>query len=366
MTLSGQQYQQLTYALLNAFPSLVRLDEMIRFRLDKNIHAIALGDDLKEIIFKLVRAAEAEGWIIQLIVAARESNPGNAMLLAFAQQFNLAPATPSHRALERIIKSKNRFLDINMWRERLGKIETQVCRVEIESNLGTVYGTGFLLGPDIVMTNYHVVEAVIKGERGQTTSQGLWAMPSNAILRFDYKQLADGTTLNPGTICRLASHKWLIDSSPYASDTRLARSDQLDYALLRVDHTIGYEPVGKNPEPEAPLRRWIKVPKHAYDFQPGTSLIIVQHPDAQPLKLAIDTDTIIGLNGNGTTVTYKTNTLPGSSGSPCFNIDLELIALHHSGDPNFNPTYNAGTPFTAILDLLDKRGLRGELDEQQS
>jgi len=26
-------------------------------------------------------------------------------------------------------------------------------------------------------------------------------------------------------------------------------------------------------------------------------------------------------------------TLPGSSGSPCCNTDLKLVALHHAGDP---------------------------------
>ena len=41
------------------------------------------------------------------------------------------------------------------------------------------------------------------------------------------------------------------------------------------------------------------------------------------------------------------------------------VALHHSGDPNFDPAhkpdYNEGIPFTAILALLEKRGLIEEL-----
>jgi V8-like Glu-specific endopeptidase len=68
-------------------------------------------------------------------------------------------------------------------------------------------------------------------------------------------------------------------------------------------------------------------------------------------------------------VTYKTNTEAGSSGSPCFNANWDLVALHHSGDPNFDPghkpTYNEGIPFSAIANLLHERGHTDKLGEQQ-
>ncbi len=88
--------------------------------------------------------------------------------------------------------------------------------------------------------------------------------------------------------------------------------------------------------------------------------MVLQHPDAAPLKLALEMSGIVALNGNQTRVTYTVNTEGGSSGSPCFNTDWELIALHHSGDPNFDrrdkPTCNQGIPFAAIMALLAKRG----------
>ncbi|NES87262.1 MAG: metallophosphoesterase, partial [Moorea sp. SIO2B7] len=40
-----------------------------------------------------MKAARAEGWVDKLIERARESNPGNPALLAFAQEWNLATAT---------------------------------------------------------------------------------------------------------------------------------------------------------------------------------------------------------------------------------------------------------------------------------
>lgn len=352
MKLTGQQYKQLVEALIEAFPSQQRLAEVVKFRLDKNLNAIAMGDDLQAIVFRLIQAAEAEGWVDKLIAGARESNPGNPKLFVFAQEFNLATTIPpqlsGRGALEKIIKKTNSFLDVNKWREKLGTIEAQVCRIEITKKDNTKeFGTGFLIAPNAVITNYHVIEPVDLGK----------ANPSNVILRFDYKQLADGKIINKGIEYRLVEDNWLIDKSPYV-ENQLPTSDELDYALLRVDGVPGEEQIGKNPEPNSPQRGWIELPTEPYyQFLPDTPLLIVQHPNAQPLKLAFDTEAIIGINENGTTVRYKTNTEPGSSGSPCFDINWNLVALHHSGDPDWNPTYNAGTPFSAICSRLKEQGL---------
>ncbi|WP_287265780.1 effector-associated domain EAD1-containing protein [Moorena sp. SIO3A2] len=93
MKLNGKKYQQLTNALLDAFPSKQKLAELVEYKLNKNLDSIAMGDDLEEIVFKLIKAARAEGWVDKLIERARESNPGNPALLAFAQEWNLATAT---------------------------------------------------------------------------------------------------------------------------------------------------------------------------------------------------------------------------------------------------------------------------------
>jgi hypothetical protein len=365
MKLTGQQYQQLSEALRDAFP-LRRLREMLRFKLEKRLDDISLAEDYQGIVFDLIRAAEAEGWTDRLITAARESNSGNALLVDFSQQFGLAPATPPRAELERIIKKTSGFLDVVKWRERLGAIETQVCRIEIEADAGTIYGTGFLLGPSLVMTNYHVIEAL-------TTQE---AKPSDVTLRFDYKRLVDGKTLNPGTEYHLVEDKneWLVDSSPPSPvddeaepKSKVPQPDQLDYALLRVDGEPGNKPVGENADPESPPRKWIELPAKAYKFQPDNPIFIMQHPQGEPLKLAFD-DTI-GLNDNGTRVKYKVSTEGGSSGSPCFNSNWELVALHHSGDPNFDtahkPTYNEGIPFAAIRALLKERGKEDLLGDKQ-
>ena len=79
------------------------------------------------------------------------------------------------------------------------------------------------------------------------------------------------------------------------------------------------------------------------------------------MQLALDLQAVIKVNGNGTRVQYRTNTLGGSSGAPCFNKDWELVAMHHSGDPNFaplhHPEFNEGIPLAAIKALLEARAL---------
>ena len=353
LDLKGAQLERLSEALRRAFP-VQRLREMMTFKLDKRLDDYALGGDYKEIVFELIMAAEAEGWTAELIQAARESNPGNAPLQALAQDVALASTTTT---LERTIKEQNPYLDVEMFRTRLGQIETQVCRIEIPTPRGTVFGTGFLLGPDVVMTNHHVMEIVISGK----------AKPETTIFRFDYKRLSD-VVISEGAVFKLAAADWLIDSSPPSDvDSKrepkpgVPKPDELDYALVRLQDSPGSAPAGLRPDPKAPSRGWISVEKPS-GAAPASALLIVQHPDAAPLKLALDMSGVIGPNGNGTRLKYTVNTEGGSSGAPCFNADWNLVALHHSGDPNFDsdhkPEYNEGIPIEAILKLLDARGKR--------
>jgi hypothetical protein len=77
-------------------------------------------------------------------------------------------------------------------------------------------------------------------------------------------------------------------------------------------------------------------------------LFIVQHPLGDPLQVAFDV--ILGLNANATRMTYKTDTQVGSSGSPAFDRDWQLIALHHGGDPRIavRGEFNEGIPMETI------------------
>jgi hypothetical protein len=97
-------------------------------------------------------------------------------------------------------------------------------------------------------------------------------------------------------------------------------------------------------------------------------LLILQHPRAAPLMLALDTQGVTQRNANKTRVRYTTNSEPGSSGSPCFDMDWGLVALHHYGDPaysdpayNDQPVYNQGIPIHMIRERLQRQNQAGAL-----
>ena len=64
------------------------------------------------------------------------------------------------------------------------------------------------------------------------------------------------------------------------------------------------------------------------------------------------------MNAGKTRVRYATNTEAGSSGSPVFDLDWNLVALHHLGDPAYDhpPAYNQGVPIDKIRERLTKAG----------
>jgi hypothetical protein len=171
---------------------------------------------------------------------------------------------------------------------------------------------------------------------------------------------SDGITVNAGKTYGLTKD-WLIDESVYSPrDLEVAPNadpspDELDYALLALSGSPGADPVGGDTnDPNPVARKWIEIPVTAHDFDTRKALFIVQHPDGKPMQVALDTNSVIALNGNKTRVRYTTTTQPGSSGSPCFNADWEWVALHHSGDPKYahlglQPEFNQGIPLASIL-----------------
>ena len=245
-----------------------------------------------------------------------------------------APVAAASPGFERNVRPHLTKVDVRVWLDRLARIERQVCRVEIGGNAA---GTGFLVGEDVVLTNFHVVEGALAGGR-----------LADVACRFGYLQQADQTR-TMGDLVRLHS-EGCLDSSPYSAAEKANNAgglaptaDELDYALLRLERPAG--------------RGWIALLAAADLPAAGSPLLILQHPDGAPMKLAMDTQAILGANEGGTRIRYSTNTEPGSSGSPCFSMDWDLVALHHLGDPAWNaPTYNQGVPIGPICRRLLAHG----------
>jgi hypothetical protein len=365
--LDGPEQGQLRDRLKAAFPR-DRFDEFLLYRLDKRAGDFTsrIDDDLTY-FHRILEAANAGRWWPQLLVQARNLVPEDPDLAEFADRFGLAPRTflseqgtlvrVQAPQLELKIRKWQATFDIVGWRTRLGDLEGRVCRIEYPETVAQ--GTGFLISPNVVMTNYHVIENIHKGK---TPS-------SEVVLRFDYKVMNDGVSVGAGTKYGLAADRdWLFDHSPYSPfDEQIEPSgepsdDELDYALLCVKGEPGNDPIGgATSDSKFKPRGWVELPMTHHDFLQNRALYIVEHPDGMPLQVAIDSNAILSVNRNGTRVRYTTTTQPGSSGSPCFNDNWDWIALHHSGDPKYSkglkPAYNEGIPVMAIRNHLKKKSL---------
>jgi len=280
------------------------------------------------------------------------------MLNGLSPQIDLpSDESPTTAALESLIEATNSFLDPEPWAASLLEAIPRVCRITIPQGKVSFFGTGFLVGPEVVLTNFHVMEPVIAQKDGGTGE----CKAADVEILFDYKQSADVERNGRGTVFHLAKN-WLIDHSPFSpadleasAKASLPGPDQLDYALIRVAGKPGKQPAGGDQaEPRTAPRGWIKLPDQvsADTFKARKPLLILQHPSHDKLKLAINMGAMIGPNANGTRIRYRTNTEEGSSGSPCFDADWNLIGLHHSGDIRVRPTYNQGIPITLIRDQL--------------
>jgi hypothetical protein len=181
--------------------------------------------------------------------------------------------------------------------------------------------------------------------------------------RFDYRQTSDGLEVAAGkqTEVRLSASQWLVDSRPpSASDWNPelgdAGSRELDYALIRLADPVGEDPIGgSTADPLAEPRGWITPPEPAPQVVGGNQLFMLQHPNGEPLQLAIGSVGVF--NASGTRVRHTANSKDGSSGSPCLNADLQLVALHHAHDPAYPPQWNQAVPFDVIHQVWKDHGV---------
>jgi hypothetical protein len=79
-------------ALGSAFPSHGMLRRMVRVRLEIDLDLIAGGDNYGEVIFELIKWAESEGRVAELLEKAREEKPGNPDLQRFVDDFRAQAA----------------------------------------------------------------------------------------------------------------------------------------------------------------------------------------------------------------------------------------------------------------------------------
>ncbi|WP_315837139.1 trypsin-like peptidase domain-containing protein [Bradyrhizobium prioriisuperbiae] len=340
-TLNGMQQKLLRETILSAYTDPLEFNMFLAAELNKPALAtIAAGATFEQQIFSLIVKAKAQGWTQSLVEALQRDRPDNPLVKNLPDAVRMTgteqPRTAGHAqlSLEKIVRGGG-FAQLREFSQKLAMIGEAVCRIEAPA--GTPMGTGILVAPDLVVTNYHVVQQHIESRAN---------LPEIAC-RFDYASdasgVADGVAIGLTT-----AGDWTIGSSPYdpAADTRgtgLPKDDCLDFAILKLSTPFGGE------------RKPLSLSPTAAGIDQNLPVLIVQHPKGAPMSLAIGAS--LGLNENGSRLRYDTDTLPGSSGSAVFNQQLELMALHHAGDPSAvtRAAYNQGIPIAKIVAALRQR-----------
>ncbi|PXW17078.1 endonuclease G [Chryseobacterium sp. CBTAP 102] len=231
---------------------------------------------------------------------------------------------PFNLAKERILK-KNDLMSINYL--QLGFLASNpVCRIHVKNISGGSigFGTGFLISPNLLLTNNHVF-----ANEGD-------AQNSLAEFNFQYDQFGEPTV----------SHIFTFNVNKFF------------YTNERLDFTIVYV----NPDSKSKIK-----PLYHFGFlklteDPNKALVsecvsIIQHPSGQYKQIAIRENQLIAKTEDF--ITYFTDTAPGSSGAPVYNDQWQVVALHHSGVPRKDEQGNYlckdGTIFQENMDenLID-------------
>ena len=201
--------------------------------------------------------------------------------------------------LQGLFTAEPDFLDVGFLMSAIQQA-VSVCRIEALN--GRALGTGFLLKKNLLLTNYHVLQ------EHDSPLEDLISSAHNILLRFGYFTAKGGGTTD-GQTFRLDQDNPIVECSP---------TNKLDYALLRVENKIS---------------KASKVREAECDFESslseGMDLTILQHPEGETMKLAASKDGIARILPNGL-VQYANKAAGGSSGSPCFNEDWKVVALHHA------------------------------------
>jgi hypothetical protein len=351
MKLTGDQIKAIVTALSEGF-TLAELRRLTTYQLDTEFDDIVpAGATKPDAAFTIATFSVKRNLIPKLLQGARGLNPAMPELLRFYEVANVdVVRTPADRQeLQRIVSQRSTFQKPADFRERMAVIETWVCRIEIPGG----GGTGLLVHDDLVLTNYHVMEPVFNHK----------ASRDDVVFRFDYRAMSDGTVLLGDTRCALAA-TWDIDNSPPSLQDEVVdgaepQPNELDYALVQITPRLGHSPISSN-DPQAPNRRWFFLGAPVPAVVANDPLMVLQYPSDLDLQLAFGT--VLGHSPHGLRIRHNARTKGGSSGSPCFDANLGLVALHHAGDPDYSPghqpTYNQAIPIGRIRASMAGRGVR--------
>ena len=196
--------------------------------------------------------------------------------------------------LERIVNTAD-FVDVR-YLEAGTRSSCAVGRIDVRDHAGRVvgYGTGSLVTSRLLLTNQHVLPDA--------------ETAANSEIEFNFEDGIDGRPLQPM-------------SFPLAPATFFLTDEGLDFALVAVE---------ASPQDLAQFGFNGMISAEGKAIA-GDFVTIVQHPEGQKKQVALRDNRIVDVFDEF--LHYEADTQPGSSGSPVFNDQWEVVALHHASVP---------------------------------
>ncbi len=294
-----------------------------------------MRDPAKPVFFSGLRNARDGGWLTELTDRILEVDG----FKEIDEDTDSAEALRTQ--LQSILDPALGFLGAENLRSGTVVAVRRVCKIEVQLEDGDLaWGTGFLIGPQAVLTNWHVVAPVMKGEKSPPAGS-----EKKLRLIFDYHRMRGEEK------CDLASG-WLIGASETHPSERpteavfdeaadpLGFDSHLDFAVLRPARPVGRERGYYSLDPE--LKPCLKVP--------GSQLVLFQHPGGSTMRVAVGAGTALWPDGVGTRLRHTANSTPGSSGGLLLNSSFKPVALHQCGlkDAGGNAVVNGAIPTASI------------------
>lgn len=295
--------------------------------------------------------------IADLIVASLGERPRSRELQDLATNLGLSAASHVVRKgerstadgwnLEKAVREFEQHVDAAKLLGRLALAEQRTGSIEyaVRGNRAG-FGTGFLIGADKVLTNWHVAESISNGT----------IAPSAVRFRLGLRKDLSGRQFDGVTVALAGS--WLGANARYArydieDGQPEPEADELDFAVLNLADPIGAQKVDGATLPASEPRGWFKLSESQPPPPANEPIFVLGHPVDRPLTVSLGN--ISEHAASGLRIRHNAWTLKGSSGSPVLDADGNLIALHHASEPTASnrARYNQAIPMTLIAGRLN-------------
>lgn len=232
----------------------------------------------------------------------------------------------------------------------IATVANRICRfVRKDVETRTVIGTGVLIGTHHVLTAAHL----FFDKQSLRVND---AAAERIKVEFDSLVLGNGVVSAGVTEESLENTGWLLD--PLVENGQAKRDvKELDYAVVVLRNGVANHVVGPGTQTRGYFR--IPSPRHLAPLAENKMMQVFQYNDLDAMRSSIGR--VEGISRNPLRVRYSASTLDASSGSPVFDDEYGLIALHVSGPSETFPRQNQGLPLRAISSSMEKQGIRTTL-----